>query len=321
MGLGDGEMGFLEEVGRGMRNSTLAAPVAVIYFWLLIASAWVGRFLYGNWGRMELASQASVSVAILGALATFMLASVTIFTVFQNQENLREQRLEREKPIAVDLLNKAVQPVLNALESDINDLEQEDRPAMKWVNMTDFSPTLSDGPSTVFPENLIKESDTAAKKRLQRDYPEVWEAIENRESVVKETCDIGKSVEKQLKERVARYIEQNGLRNEEGDRPQVRTLVDAIWKEAEKYGDSHSDRKVWIEHREEFLSMKEEVEDEIERISRNEQVILDQSESLRDELIGAKLELREMHGISSEEIQDVEETQSVIPIKGLGGTH
>lgn len=270
---------------------------------LLILIVLVVLFAYwtGNWN----ATEAQVIVGGLGGLGTLLLASGTFLSLWHNEREVENLRKEREKPIVADEIRNFIQPAINRLESDIQDIEQHDR-EIDWhyVKMPDsgFSGGLPH--SVIYRQFTEDNKDETAMKRFQEDAPELWDLVIDREATIEEGVKISDRIEAKIRPLIEEYIQENDIENRNEETPNIDVLLSSTLRDIDSYGENHEDYEVWENHRQEFRRiLHKEAEDDYEQLMAKEDDIHGLTKELREELLSRKVALREEYGISSEEIE------------------
>lgn len=285
-----------------LREHPIAGPILVVYAVLLIPSVPIGMFIRRNWPDMTLASKASVSVAILGALATFMLASITIFSVFQNQEAIKEQKREREKPIVVELINKVIEPQLMYVESDLSSLRTYES-TIDWIGKNAVTEEIDDNLSFLKPSEITSSQHMAVARRFRRDYPEIMELIEERNEMISECLELAEEIRGDFHTDIAETIATSINTSEDVD-ISIGNISDAILHEDVDYLETEDEYEVWEMNRETFVKIEEHYESDLHELKRKEDRLSLPTVQIQDELGTAKLELREEYGISHDDLTD-----------------
>jgi flagellar biosynthesis component FlhA len=284
-----------------LREHPIAGPILVVYAVLLIPAVPIVMFIQRNWASMTLASKASVSVAILGALATFLLASITIFSVFQNQEAIKEQKREREKPIVVELINKVIEPQMEYAESDLSSLRKHET-NIDWVKKNVRTAERDDNLSFLKPSEITSPQHMAVARRFRRDYPEIMELIEERNQIISEGNDIAEDIRGDLHQYIAETVATNISTKEEVD-ISVYNISDAIIHQNEDHLETEDESKIWESNKETFLGMKNHFEDQFKQLEKKENKLVFSTMDIQDDLGITKLELREEYGISHDDLR------------------
>jgi len=283
-----------------LREHPIAGPILAVYAILLIPAVPIGMFIRQNWPNMTLSSKASVSVAILGALATFLLASITIFSVFQNQQAIKEQKREREKPIVVELINKVIEPQLKYVESDLSSLRIHET-NIDWVGKNAVTAELDDNLSFLKPSQITSTEHMAVARRFRRDYPEIMELIEKRNRIISESNKIGEEIRGDLHQYIAETVA-TSISTEGDVEVSVRNISDAILHQDANFLKTEDEHKVWESNEKEFLGMRDHFEAEFRELEKKEIELHFPTIRIQDELGTAKLELREEYGISHDDL-------------------
>lgn len=270
--------------------------------------------LYFYWQGYSTATRIQVLIGALSGLGTLLLAAGTFLSLWQNEREVEELHKDREKPIVADEIQNFIQPAIDRLERDIQDVKYEDR-NIDWHNLEDPSERLGERlPRSVIYRSFAEdEVDRTALKRFQEEAPDLWERVQEREKTIERGIELSNSIVEKIRDQVIDYIEENEIENREGEHPEIDTLLHAILKDLDSYADNHADYEVWENYCEEFLNIRREYAgEEYEQLLQTEDEIFELTKELREKLLSRKVALREEYGISSDEVETETDVRQVV---------
>lgn len=113
---------------------------------------------------------ATIAVSALSSLATLLIVYLTVQSLQQGQESLEELRRERQRNLAIDAIRQVIQPLQ---EQVLAEFQAENTPVTFWEEHRN-----EDGKMTAPPLNPETEEGSATYIFLQRECPDLFEAIE-----------------------------------------------------------------------------------------------------------------------------------------------
>lgn len=277
-----------------LRSMAFWGPIGVIVLTTL------GTLYAWYWGMIENQTLEPLLNA-LSILATLLFVAGTYLTIQQNQEDLREVKKDRERPLVRDELQHVLMPAVDAIEDDLQAINEG---YADWSGAGGSRITNGFGRrNSIY---LFNEPDRSAMHRLKETSPELYRDLEARDEMVKELNELGDEIGNSI----APYITE--LLEEDGPKPSkdrlfegwVRTVQDAAIKELDYFGDEHALYDFWQRNGEKIIArMHENAGEKHSSLQRGVNELVEESESLRVRLIEEQMHLRRTYGISSQELQ------------------
>jgi len=296
---------------RGLQSDhlyTLGIAVGVFLLLIVVGGAW---WIWSVWGDLAMATKANVVVGIMGAIGTFSLGGITLFTLLQNRRMIREREKEREKPLVKNVLDEVILPSLKAVEHDLSIIRGQARvkdevPSVNWMDKKGRTSQRDRNLSHVHPDHLLS-SNIAARSWFRTNFPDVCEEMEEREEMVDEGYEKGRAIRENLEKQIRNYVEENEITTEIGDYPDGYPIAYGIWAKKDSLNDDQL-AEIWEGHREEFLEMRKEVEDDIRELKEMENKRLSHKCSDILDLLGlVNRDLMTEYRISSDELSEEQE--------------
>lgn len=241
---------------------------------------------------------ASLIIGGIGAFATATLAIATYNTVLQNRRTVEELQKDREKPLAKDKLRQLVVPLIDKLDSKIEDMEQE---TTAWVQVRDsFGSPVG---STPYGRLLSDDISDTVLRELERDNPKLLEQIKNHDDTASDMEETVDNILEALEERIQEFVDEHSLEDDEGE--PVDTVEVSKYVQAEYSGDSppRNHEEFWESHGDVLKELKDEKI--VDLLDKAESNYSDCCKSLRSELIDYKVELQQRYGISEQDIGEL----------------
>lgn len=188
-------------------------------------------------------NKALVIATGLGALGTLALALATVYNVIQTNRMLESREREREKPLVVDELSYVIQPAIEALENNLQTIQESEHEgcAFEWVYID--KPDITGrrrGPRSV------RIEDSLSFARLHSRDLELYGSLRTHDNIVIQIAHEASRFHEEMKPEIKRLLEEEGISDLEQS---LKVVTSAILKELEHFGESHELYDFWEKHR------------------------------------------------------------------------
>ena len=261
----------------------------------LIAIGIFGVSLY--WNSVSRSSRPSIIVTGLSALGTLLLAAVTFF-------NLQRDREEREKPLAMDEIRSVVQPAIDAVENNIQEIQKRDKP-FDWVYVDADIEFSFNNNAMGRPWSVFSIPDPSAMLRLKRRDPDLWNQMQKHDDHIKKLARLASEIEDVVGPELEKYARTHVLETDRGEPPKAKVFVNSLLHNIDEFGESSEYYDLWADHSAEFRKILDSMaEEKVSELNRLEQEYFDHCDNLREQLIERKIKVQCGYGISSSDIED-----------------
>jgi hypothetical protein len=242
-------------------------------------------------------TQVQVLATVLGSFGTLLLAIATFINIFQTNRRLDLKEKDREKPLIIDELAHVIQPAINSLENNLQQMEDSDNPgcAFDWVYL-DGSTLFSgaNGPRSV------QTPDSLPMARLAADDRELYATLRVHDNYTERVAEAAGELHDELKVEIKRLLELEGIDNQDQS---LKVVTSAVIKELDHFGESHDLYDFWESHRDDLIEYADkETETPLEEVKAGERVYRKYIEETLRPLKQRKAKLKQEYGISEEEI-------------------
>lgn len=249
-------------------------------------------------------NRAIVMATGLGAVGTFALALATVYNVIQTNQMLESREREREKPLVIDELSHVIQPAIEALEANIQTIEQShhDGCAFEWVYIQGPSQTERD-----WSPQSVPSSDSLSWARLAYEEPELGSFLAYHDHFVIQTAQAASQFHEEMKPEIERLLEEEEEEVISDLDQSLKVVTSAILKELEDFPEGHKLDDFWEKHREHLIDYAKKYPDvTLKEMKYTEEWYLKLWEDLVKKLKDRKAELKQDYRISEDDIKEIE---------------
>jgi hypothetical protein len=276
------------------RNRLITAILLTLVGAFIVCLGYIGA----NWGTLAQSTRISVATATLGVLGTLFLAVATFWSVSQNRRLIDERIREREKPVVREELKAFVEPSIAIVQSNTKAVREAE--AREWINRTPNRIYDIRGQTTVLETEVqlvFIPADPYLRERISAEAPDVVEAIEKHNQMVRQFTELREDIIRGIEEPVENFLQENDYADE-FEEDEMDVLFDAVVKEHESYRD-HED--FWESERDELIALAHDAATEpLNEIDQDVDEYLSLCESLQEHLSSRKAQLKEEYGIISD---------------------
>lgn len=246
---------------------------------------------------LSTSDQAQIFATVLGSVGTLLLALATFVNIFQTNRRLRMEEKEREKPLVIEELSRLIQPAIESLQNNLQQIENSTDTgcAFEWIYVD--SATLysgSRGPDSV------QTPDSLPMARLAVDNNMLYGTLRAHDMYTERVAEEASRFHKELKPEIERLLEREGVKLEDQS---LKVVSSAVLKEIDHFGESHDLYDFWENNREYLIRYaNEELDTGLEEIKSAERVYYQFMDDALEELKARKAKLKHEYGISEDEI-------------------
>lgn len=214
----------------------------------------------------------------LGVLVNGLLVSAYVFTLLDTQRRI--ERAEK-RPQYSDILEEILDPAIETVQTN--------RQAVKRGNINWFNAPKPGGDiSTVAPDS----ASLAAQHSFESEFARVSEDLDRHDTLVHELNELASELQGPTESEIEAYV--RCTRGLPMNQVNQKVFAYSILNQADSRSVQDQYKEEWQAHREGLLSIRENepIRESIERFDSLREDNLDQSETLLDELVELKQELR-----------------------------
>lgn len=242
-------------------------------------------------------TQALVVATTLGAIGTLALAVATFFNVYQSTRSLKLKEKETTKPLARDELANVIEPAINTLEANLDEIRDSEHEgcALEWMYV-DSSSWYGGGRKP----DPIQPADSFAMGRLLHEDADLFKRLKKHNAIVEHIAGKAEQLQEQLAPEIEQQLAEYGLDSERN----IRVVTQAVLQEIDEFGEQSELYDFWRDNRENLLTTaRDRAENEIEYIQASEQEYAEFLEDTLEQLKKRKVELKHEYCISEDEIR------------------
>jgi hypothetical protein len=237
-----------------------------------------------------------------GALGTLALALATVYNVIQANRNIEIREKERTKPLVIDELSNVIQPAINAMVSNLENLKKSEYSgcAFEWAYVD--APKLyggSRGPQAV------QIPDSLARNRLKSENYALYRLLKSHDDNVVKIGKQASNLHDELAPKAENLLKEEGIAELDQS---LRVVTNAVLHELDEFGERSALRDFWEKHREELIRFaNEDTATTLDEIKANEKAYQELLEQALESLKRRKANLKDDYRISEEEINVTED--------------
>ncbi|MBX0284746.1 hypothetical protein EGH22_00245 [Halomicroarcula sp. F28] len=225
-------------------------------------------------------------IAGTGALGTVLLASLTLLTLLDNRELVKEHKKQRRKPIQKNILRLIVLPAIEVVDENKEKLFD---PRFIWAATND-----SELPEVDL-ELIAERGDPVLSDEFVDSYPDVVDTMMKYDDKVLELDELSNEFTEETEEPLSKYLQQKPIKDSDGSIVQAFYAQNIILLRTD---DSFSAPDWWNEHKEEISRIAfEHAGEEYEEFRKVRNDLFNYSNAVRDTLIDTRKSIELEYGI------------------------
>lgn len=281
----------------GKDFSRIESILAVIL--IALFSAVIGVSVSSLTGYIDI-QRVSTALSGLAAAGTLLLAGATFYTVRQNRKELTEVQKDRQRPLVVDEISNVVEPSIEILRANAEYLDS--KPKERWHYHDSLDQTrFSEDPKSLFSG---RHFDPVSIARLGEEAPGLIVRMEAHDWFIDYLSKLSDRIADQVDDDVERIFEDS--RHTDGIEYESERLVilSSMMKQTDRFGKNHKLYDFWEEKGEELNRLsRKEADDLYMELDEGEDLLLEYSKELYEDLIDRRRNLQGEYGISKSDFE------------------